>query len=120
MGRESCSGTPSSFPELSLETALSHVARSGEFRESSMLVGYARVSTREQNPGPTHEISAISAQGLVSGEKLGRQGKRMRSAGSARGRRERYDGSRMASGYALKVGKLARPSPIAVGFLPLA
>ncbi len=51
---------------------------------------------------------------------IGAQGKRMRSAGSARGRHKRYDGSRTASGYALKVGKLARISPIAVGFLPLA
>jgi hypothetical protein len=48
-GQESCSGTPPGLPELSLETALSHVAPPDEFREGSMLVGYARVSTREQN-----------------------------------------------------------------------
>jgi hypothetical protein len=36
------------------------------------------------------------------------------------GRREPYDASRTASGYAPEVGKLARHSPIGVGILPLA
>ena len=36
------------------------------------------------------------------------------------GRRERYNGSRTASGYVPKVGELARLSPITVGILPLA
>ena len=31
------------------------------------------------NPGPTHEISAINAQGVVSGERAGRQPRRMHS-----------------------------------------
>jgi hypothetical protein len=30
-------------------------------------------------PGPTHEISAINAQGVVSGERAGRQPRRMHS-----------------------------------------
>jgi hypothetical protein len=47
--QESCSCTPSGFPELSFETTLSHMARPDEFREDGMLVGHAPVFTREQN-----------------------------------------------------------------------
>ncbi len=71
--------------------------------------------TLAARPGSRRRLLALAGRRAA-----GMQGKRMRSAGSARGRHKRYDGSRTASSYALKVGKLAWISPIAVGFLPLA
>jgi hypothetical protein len=49
------------LPQPSLEIALSLIAHLDEFRENAMLVGFARVSARDQNP--RLQLDAFQAAG---------------------------------------------------------